>query len=183
METLLNNLIGIGTLTLHIFLALFLIFTIQKRFFRKNLPQRIEKIYKLLKKHALLIAFLLVLSATLLSLIYSEIIGYEACILCWIQRFLIYPQVIILGLALLYHFKDVFHYIIGINITGMIVSTYQYYYQITNTSLTCTFGEISCSTKFIFELGYITIPLMSLTVFILISILTYIWDHQKSSQV
>ena len=52
------------------------------------------------RSHALLLAFATALIATLGSLTYSEILGYEPCKLCWIQRIFMYPQALILGLAI-----------------------------------------------------------------------------------
>src|SRR3990167_11056557 len=53
-----------------------------------------------LSKRAFILAFLVALIATLGSLTYSEILGYDPCKLCWIQRIFMYPQVLVLGLAL-----------------------------------------------------------------------------------
>lgn len=57
-------------------------------------------VVKFLAKNAFLFSFLIVASASLGSLFYSEIIGFEPCKLCWYQRVFMYPQVIIFGIAL-----------------------------------------------------------------------------------
>ena len=50
-------------------------------------------------ENLLLFMWVVALSATMGSLYFSEIRGYEPCELCWIQRILMYPLVIITGIA------------------------------------------------------------------------------------
>src|SRR3990167_9356357 len=52
-------------------------------------------------KRALLFSFLVALIATSGSLFYSDVAVYEPCKLCWYHRIFMYPQVIILGIALI----------------------------------------------------------------------------------
>src|SRR3989338_1800847 len=58
-----------------------------------------RKVGELIEKRATLLAFLAGLGAVLGSLYYSNIVGYTPCVLCWYQRYLMFPQVLILGLA------------------------------------------------------------------------------------
>ena len=46
-------------------------------------------------------AFVLAAAATAGSLVFSEVIGYEPCELCWYQRITMYPMVVIFGVDLL----------------------------------------------------------------------------------
>ena len=173
---LLNKILSIGTLSIHIILLIFLISIIIIKVFHKRPPKFITSIGHVIKKNGLVLALLLVVTGTVSSLAYSMLIGYEACVLCWVQRVLLFPQIIILGVALLKKYKDVFSYVLGLNIIGVIVSGYQYYAQLTGDATTCVINSVSCSLVQFTEFGYITIPMMALTSFICVSILVYYWD-------
>ena len=54
----------------------------------------------LIGKRALVLGFLISLAALAGSLFYSEIVGYEACVLCWWQRVFLYPQLVLFAIAL-----------------------------------------------------------------------------------
>ncbi|EKE07678.1 MAG: disulfide bond formation protein DsbB [uncultured bacterium] len=126
---------------------------------------------KFLEKYGLLLAWLVAVFSATLSLYYSDIVGFEACSLCWWQRIFIYPQAIFLGIA---YFKKEFRYsslyAIVLSIIGMLIGIYQnaLYYGVPqigacDSSLTA----VSCTKLYILEFGYITIPVMSLTAFLL----------------
>src|SRR3989344_3123910 len=69
---------------------------------------------------------LVIVSVTVLgSLFYSEIANFTPCILCWYQRVFLYPQVVILVIAL-WKKEQVSDYIIGLSIPGAIIAGYQY---------------------------------------------------------
>lgn len=125
---------------------------------------------------ALLIAFIVSLLATLGSLIYSDIIGYQPCKLCWFQRIFMYPQVILMGVALIR--KDVGMKIYGciLSVIGAAIALYHYLGQFDFTSLPCSaLGQsVSCSTRFSSEFGYITIPLMAFSAFVLMALSLWI---------
>ncbi len=120
-----------------------------------------------LKKNSLLFAFIFALVATSGSLFFSEIAGYVPCKLCWFQRIFMYPQVIILGIALIRKSKDIRYYAIPMSIIGGIFSIYQYISQRLETNLTCS-ATVPCSASYFYYFGYITIPMMALTAFALI---------------
>src|SRR3989339_385849 len=91
MVEIINKLLSLATVFADLFLILgVLYFWLQK----EN-----DQIKKFLTKNSILFAWIVALSATLLSLYYSNILGFEPCSLCWWQRVFIYPQAIILGMA------------------------------------------------------------------------------------
>jgi disulfide bond formation protein DsbB len=136
-------------------------------------------------KNAILFSFIVALIATLGSLFYSEIAGYEPCKLCWFQRILMYPQAIILGTALLKRDKSVFNYSIILSAIGAAIAGYHYLLQIgVAPELPCSAVGFSaaCSQRFVMKFGYITIPMMALTAFLLIAIMAVagkIYKHHK----
>lgn len=128
-------------------------------------------------KNSLIFVFIVVLAATAGSLFYSEVIGFEPCRLCWFQRIFIYPQVVLLGLALWKRDHGIALYSITLSIIGAVIAVYHYLIQIgVSPSLSCSAVgySVSCSSKFVLQFGYITIPMMALTAFLLIIFFFYL---------
>ena len=119
---------------------------------------------------ALVVAFL----ATAGSLIYSDVIGYEPCKLCWFQRIFMYPQVIILGMALVRKDMGVKIYSLVLSVIGAAIALFHYVGQLgwNPFGLEClAVGySASCSKNFVLSLGYVTIPMMALSAFILMAL-------------
>ena len=126
--------------------------------------------YLFLKKRGLLIVFLISLSATLGSLIYSNVIGFDPCVLCIWQRVFLFPQVIILGVALRKKYPQIVDYLIPLTIIGGLIALYHVYISLgfNQLGIPCGAnpGETSCLIEYVKEFGYITIPVMSLTTYI-----------------
>ncbi len=163
------SLLTIGAQILIIAL-LFSFFTKQEnpllRFFRKN---------------ALWTAFLVAIIATGLSLFYSEIVGFEPCKLCWYQRIFMYPQVVLLGIALWRKDNNIVDYSMALSLFGGAIAFYHYYGQMFNPSvLPCAVVGLTpaCSQRFFVEFGYITIPMMALTTFAFLAVLMFIQKKQ-----
>ena len=119
-------------------------------------------------------AFTVSLVATLGSLFYSEVLGFEPCKLCWFQRILMYPQSVLYLVAFLSKKKDVFLYTLPLSIIGVVIASYHYLLQRGVTPLTpcgVVGYSVSCSTNFFMEYGYITIPMQSLTAFVILTLL------------
>ena len=130
------------------------------------------------EKNALLLAFLLALGASLGTLFYSEIVKLAPCKLCWYQRTMMYPLTFILGTAYLRRFKNIFYYVTPVAIVGSLVALYHILLQNALIPLAlqaaCSLDGAECGVKYFSEFGYISMPVMSLTVFISIIVLTYI---------
>ncbi|PIZ82952.1 hypothetical protein COX97_02165 [Candidatus Pacearchaeota archaeon CG_4_10_14_0_2_um_filter_05_32_18] len=184
LEIFLNKLLGLGVLVLHIVLALsFIIWVYHKSLKKtgKKMPGFIYNIRNFIQANSMLFAFLLVLGATVGSLIYSEIIGLPPCDLCWYQRAFVYSQVVILLVALIKKNKEIFDYVAGLNVLGIIIAGYQYFMQMISYSGPCPVsGGIDCFAKDVLEFGYITLPLMSLTIFVLVIVLTWMAKKEKN---
>ncbi len=116
-------------------------------------------------------ALIVALIATLGSLFYSEIAHYTPCLLCWYQRIFMYPQVILLGIAVWKKDTSVAIYSLALSIIGVALALYHYLLQLgVAPELPCAAIGYSaaCSQRFVLTFGYITIPLMALTAFFLI---------------
>jgi len=119
------------------------------------------------------ISFLISLGATLGSLYFGEVLKYPPCTLCWYQRICMYPLVFIFGAALWTEDENFLKYSLPLTKVGVLIAVYHnlLYYGIIPESITpCTQG-VSCTSKQIELLGFITIPLMSLLSFTSLTIL------------
>lgn len=134
----------------------------------------IDDLKTYLRKNSLLFAFIVSLAATLGSLFYSEILGYAPCKLCWFQRIFMYPLPIIFAIALRKKDFRIKNYTIPLAAIGALIAAYHYSMQVFQFTTNCgANSEVPCNLAYSFELGYITIPMMALTAFILIMILMY----------
>jgi len=125
----------------------------------------------LFARHGLLLAWLVACAGTALSLVYSEVAGYEPCQLCWLQRIFIYPQVALLGLAWWRHDDHIIDYSLLLALIGGAIALYHTYIGYGGTPLvTCGADELAdpCAKRYVFEFGYVTLPLMSLTAFLFV---------------
>ncbi len=131
-------------------------------------------IIRFFKKYGMAIAFIVALTAMAGSLTYSDVLLYNPCKLCWFQRILMYPLVLILGVG--FWKKDAFKtstlYALIMSLIGIPVALYHYLEQIGVVSPTCAIGSaVSCAKKYTLTFGYITIPFMALSAFLLIALI------------
>jgi disulfide bond formation protein DsbB len=120
--------------------------------------------------HVALPLALLVATVTMLgSLYYSKIADFIPCELCWYQRIAAYPLVIVLGTALVRRDPlGVRPYVIGPCLVGAVISVYHSWIQAfppeSGTSF-CT-EEAPCTVRYVWELGFISLPFMALSAFV-----------------
>ncbi len=121
----------------------------------------------------LYLAWLVALTATLGSLYFSEVRHFVPCTLCWYQRILMYPLAIVLGIASYRQDGAVRGYVLPLSVLGMGFATYHVLEQNVpgfGAPALCRAG-IPCNLHYIHWLGFITIPVLSLTAFTLITTL------------
>jgi len=136
-----------------------------------------KKNLSFLKKNVILFAFIVALIATTGSLFYSEILGYTPCKLCWLQRIFMYPLVLLFGISLFKKDNNIIPYGLGMSLVGAIIAIYHYLLQIGFVSgMSCGVvgHSAECSKRFVMDLGYITIPMMAFTAFLLIFLFLYL---------
>jgi len=116
------------------------------------------------------LAFGAALVSTLGSLYYSEIAGFVPCTLCWYQRILMYPLTVITLVGILTRDRYLPYYALPLSLMGMGLSTYHYLLQlgVIGHSAACAVG-VPCGLRYVNYLGFITIPLMALTGFVLVT--------------
>lgn len=128
----------------------------------------------------LFFSFVVALTAMTGSLIYSDVIGYEPCKLCWFQRIFMYPQVFLLALALWRKDRAIIDYAAFLSVFGAIIAGYHYLLQLEiapDLSCGAVGYSVSCAQRFVMNFGYITLPLMALTAFL--TILTFFLVDRK----
>lgn len=118
------------------------------------------------------LAFGTALTAMLGSLYFSEIAGFVPCTLCWYQRILMYPLTLITLVGLIKQDDYLPAYVLPFSGLGMAVSTYHYLIQLGFVShlATCSIG-IPCNLRYLNYFGFVTIPFMALTAFIMITVI------------
>lgn len=137
-------------------------------------------------KNALWIAFLIAFACIIGSLTYSEIIGYPACLFCWYQRIVIYPQLVIFGIVLLYK-KDTLLALwqgLALSVISIVIGSIHYFIidlggkEVGN----CVASGVSCTTRYVYEWGFVTIPLMGLVGGLLLFSLAWVGLKYRKSQ-
>jgi len=126
-------------------------------------------------------AWVVALVATAGSLFFSEVMDLPPCILCWYQRIAMYPLVLVIGVGILTRDARWKYYALPLSLTGLAIAIYHnllYYHLIPESITPCKEG-LSCTTVQIEWLGFITIPLMALTAFILISAIAFLYKPAK----
>lgn len=152
-----------------VFIALIVVLFIAEKM---KLVKWFSAVRRFFSSNALILAFAVALTSTLGSLFLSEVAKYQPCLLCWYQRILMYPQALILYMAILRKELVMKPYVIALSVIGALFSTYHYLIQRFPAAevLPCNSFGVSC-TKGNFYYGFISIPFMALTGFILIIIL------------
>jgi disulfide bond formation protein DsbB len=162
-----NLFLSMGTV-LYIFAIVFLVVL------RKSLMS-------FLSRYTLLFVCFITGIATVASLLYYHVSGFAPCDLCWYQRIFIYASFFISLLALIK--KESIHvikpYLVLLTIIGGIISlVHNVIYYVGYNPLPCS-ATASCTARYVFEFGFITIPLMALVTFVLTGVLLLITKKNK----
>lgn len=117
-----------------------------------------------LAKSANIILPVLFIGSVLGSLYFSDIKGFEPCLLCWWQRIFIF------GIALFSLMGDIRKSsllrkeVLWFSAIGAGIAIFHNILDIFPTGLDVCGSGASCLARYVYEFGYITIPMMSLTV-------------------
>jgi disulfide bond formation protein DsbB len=130
------------------------------------------------------LAWLQALVAMLGSLFFSEVMKLPPCVLCWYQRILMYPLVFIIAVGILLEDKRLNFYALPLSITGLVIAVYHnlLYYNIIPEAITPCSAGISCTTRQIEWFGFITIPLLSLIAFTLITLAMFLYKKESNNE-
>lgn len=134
-----------------------------------------SKLLSSIASYALPLGFIFTLGGSLMTLFYSEFLGYVPCGLCWLQRIFLYPQVVLFGLAWIKKDTNIFFYTMWLSILGLVVGFYQNYLQLGYSPLmpcpvTAVFSD--CAVPPFIEFGFVTFPGMAVVLFSSLAILS-----------
>ena len=105
------------------------------------------------------------------SLFFSEIAHFVPCELCWFQRICMYPLSITTMIAAVFGDYRIARYLVPLPVVGAGVSIYHLLVEngvVKQTQACLISAPGGCATKWINEFGYITIPTLALTGFVLL---------------
>ena len=105
--------------------------------------------------------------ATAGSLWFSLGLGLVPCDLCWYQRILMYPLVVILGVATIEARSAVFRTVLPLSLLGLCIAAYHSVLQATTSS--CSFRGPCAIVQWQSPILGLTIPNLSLLAFILVT--------------
>lgn len=127
----------------------------------------------LIRRFGIGLGFGVAFGGVVMSLVYSEWFGLVPCGLCWFQRIFVYPQAFIFAAAL--YIKDVraaAFYAQVLSFFGLVVALYQHYLQMGGAEfLECPTSGADCSQRFLFEFGFMTLPLIAAFSFLFLFVL------------
>jgi disulfide bond formation protein DsbB len=128
------------------------------------------------RRRSLLVAITLVASvATAGSLYFSLGLQLVPCTLCWYQRILMYPLVVVGGVAAAEERPGVWRTVLPLSVGGTAVAAYHVYLQVRPTAAaTCGVGGGCGAVQYPMLGGLLTIPRLSLLAFLVISVLTVV---------
>jgi disulfide bond formation protein DsbB len=168
-----TTLVALGTIGLQIATAACIVLWIGK-----------SPLLKKIRLHSHLIIAITFISSALVSLIYEFGFGYEPCLLCWYQRIAIF------GIALLSLTGDIRRnrtlqkQVLLFSLLGLGVALLHNYIDIIPSGIDICGAGPSCLKRYIYEFGYITIPMMSLTLLLSGSVLSlFLIQHKDESTV
>lgn len=115
----------------------------------------------------LALATLVATVATAGSLYLSLGLGLTPCELCWYQRILMYPLVVVLGVAVAERRPDVWRTVLPLSVLGAGTATYHSYLQV--TAVSCGFAGECAAILWRAPIVGLTVPNLSLVAFTLVT--------------
>jgi disulfide bond formation protein DsbB len=107
--------------------------------------------------------------ATAGSLFLSEGWGLVPCDLCWYQRILMYPLVVVLGVAAYEGRTAAARTVLPLSLGGLAVAAYHSWLQVSAAGGSCSFGGGCSSVQYRLEPLGLTVPNLALLAFALIT--------------
>lgn len=149
-------------------------FSFTSKLLRFIINSEITEVFTITKKSEnLLIAIWTVsLVATLGSLYFSEVRNYIPCEMCWYQRILMYPILLLSTIAIIQKNAKIALTLVVFSGIGGAIALYHYGIQklsfLADTAPACK--TVSCTSQYIDWFGFVTIPFLSLVAFVMIII-------------
>jgi disulfide bond formation protein DsbB len=135
--------------------------------------ERVGSLAVAVAPQAVLLAWIVAIVTTAGSLYYSEHAGFVPCELCWYQRIVMYPLVIVLGLAWLRRDQKVWITALPFVVIGAPLSLYHWLVERVPAfaeSSSCSI-TVPCSSPWFEKLGFVTLAWMAMSSFLFIGVL------------
>jgi disulfide bond formation protein DsbB len=137
-----------------------------------------------LKPYIYPVGFLTSLVGALITLLYSQVLGYAPCDLCWYQRVFLYPQIFLFALAWWKRDTAIFPYTLLLSIIGGVIALYHHMLQIgfdiMKPCSTAPFA-VDCAKPSFIEFGFVTFPFMAVVLFAFLALVSFVGyiSHKK----
>ncbi len=140
-----------------------------------------ERVFGAFRGLELWLGFGVATTATLGSLYLSEVVHLVPCTYCWYQRIAMYPLVLLLGIAAWRKDQDIRIYAAALSLVGAVIAFYHRIIQVfpEMNGSACSSG-VPCTAAYFTLFGFVTIPYMALSGFLLILALLYV-DRTNSA--
>ncbi|WP_411348280.1 disulfide bond formation protein B [Paenibacillus sp. WLX2291] len=133
---------------------------------------KLEGEHEMFSQNRLFIAWVISFLATIGSLFFSEVLKLQPCNLCWYQRILMYPLVVIILVGILIKANNIKFFVIPFSILGIIISSYHIIIQqISIPVLNACDINNPCTHSGFKLFGVFTIPMLSFMAFVSITLL------------
>jgi disulfide bond formation protein DsbB len=112
-------------------------------------------------------------TSTLGALFFSEVMGLPPCVLCWYQRIFMFPLVLLLPIGLFPFDPKVVRYALPLTVVGGAIALFHVLLTwglIPESVKPCAQG-VPCSVNQIEWFGFVSIPLLSLVCFLIMTAL------------
>ncbi len=183
MESIISGFVGYGII-ISIILSILMVIVLVLDYAHREHPL-LDQCKATLNQYGLIVMFVVITGSIAGSLYYSSI-GYAPCVLCWWQRMMIYPQIVILGVALWaggfskqLRMVSLILASIGIVIAVWHIGLQSSWGFVAGVPCAAT-GGVYCNTVPFKIFGFITIPIMSLVVQLFISLINVITLRNRS---
>jgi disulfide bond formation protein DsbB len=159
----LNSILALGTIGMQIGALVLLAL-----FFMRREPGFASQI-TLIQRIAFPLSFILTFFAALSALVHEQVYGLEPCYWCWWQRIVIFPQIALFSMAV---WKEKYQNTVVdasllLSVVGAGIATYHHVLQMfPGSGLPCPATGQSCAEITFLEFGYITYPMMALSLFV-----------------
>lgn len=147
-----TTILSLGIIGIQIGVVLFVVLWLTK-------PSFLSKI----KNYSHIILSTIFIGSAFASLVYEYGFGYEPCLLCWYQRIAIFGIAILSLTSDIRSSKLLQKQILVFSVLGLMVAILHNYIDLVPTGLDICGAGPSCLKRYIYEFGYITIPMMSFT--------------------
>lgn len=176
---ILNYWFSVGTIAVFLLVAFFLgLYFVRKNYVIKLFDVPFAGTRAVMSKGLFVSIFALVV-----TMYYSEVLFYEACMLCWMARVFIYAQIPLFAVGMYLKDKKVYLYSMAMSGVGFVIALYHHMLQLGYSPYKpCSAAPfaVDCAKPSFVEFGFVTYPLMAVALFAFMMV--YAWVSYKHSR-